>query len=37
MKIHGKSQVYFYKSKIYLKKSDAPKDAIKITKEADNG
>lgn len=37
MKIHNKSQVYFYQGKFYLKKSDAPKDAIKIEKEKENG
>lgn len=36
MKIHKKNQVYFYKGKIYLKKSEAPKEAETVKRE-ENG
>jgi len=36
IKIHGKKQVYFHAGKFYLRKTDAPKDAIKIEKETND-
>lgn len=33
IKIHGQNQVYFDGKKFYLKKKDAPDNAIKIKKE----